>query len=182
MNLLCLNCRGFEKLQIEQKFGDMIWEQDPSILFLAETWLDKARLEDIRIWFKFGGMIEVSREGWGGGIAVFPATKADNMECGSSNHKLVAIYLNGFPRNRRKPWRFEQMWLEEEGCRVTVKDAWSQDFSGQPINRVEQKIQCCQTKLRWQSSMAIGNTRLLKEKKKLLRTAKDAAVRGSSVV
>lgn len=74
------------------------------------------------------------------------------------------------------------MWLEEEGCRVTIKDAWSQDFSGQPINRVEQKIQCCQTKLRWQSSMAIGNTRLLKEKKKLLRTAKDAAVRGSSVV
>lgn len=56
--------------QTEQKLGDMIRVQDPSIMFLAETWLDKARLEDIWIRFKFGGLIEVSREAWGGGIAI----------------------------------------------------------------------------------------------------------------
>jgi len=41
----------------------MIRAQDPSIVFLAETWLDKARLEDIQVPFKFGGLIEVCREG-----------------------------------------------------------------------------------------------------------------------
>lgn len=102
-------------------------------------------------------------------LALFPATKVVNMDCGSSDHKPIAIYTNGIPKNSRKPWMFEHMWLEEASCRVTVKDAWSQEFPGQPMNRVEQKIMCCQKKLRWWSSMAVGNiTRLLKEKKQQL--------------
>ena len=31
-------------------------------MFLAKTWLNKARLEDIRVQLNFGGMIEVSHE------------------------------------------------------------------------------------------------------------------------
>ena len=59
MNLLCWNCRGLRNLPTKQELGDLIWAQDPPIVFLAETWLDKARLEGIRIKLNFGGMIEV---------------------------------------------------------------------------------------------------------------------------
>jgi len=48
----------------------MIRAQDPSVVFLAETWLDKARLETIKARYKFGGSVEVSRENRGGGVAV----------------------------------------------------------------------------------------------------------------
>ena len=40
-------------------------------MFLAETWLNKTRLEDIRIRLNFGGMIDVCRETRGGGIVIF---------------------------------------------------------------------------------------------------------------
>ena len=49
----------------------MIRAQDPLVVFLVETWLDKARLEDIRIKLNFGGMIEFCRETRGGGIVIF---------------------------------------------------------------------------------------------------------------
>ena len=47
MNLLCWNCRKLGNLPTEQELGDLIRAQDPSVVFLAKTWLDKARLEDI---------------------------------------------------------------------------------------------------------------------------------------
>ena len=66
MNLLCWNCRELGNLPIEQELGDLIWAQDPSVVFLVETWLDKVRLEEIRSKMKFGGMIEVCRDMRGG--------------------------------------------------------------------------------------------------------------------
>ena len=67
MNLLCWNCRGLGNQPTEQELGDMIRAQDPSVVFLAETWLDKARLEEVRVRLNLGGMIEVCRETRGGG-------------------------------------------------------------------------------------------------------------------
>ena len=39
-------------------------------MFLAETWLDKARLLFIRDKLRFEGLLEFSREGRGGGVAI----------------------------------------------------------------------------------------------------------------
>lgn len=47
MNLLCWNCSGFGNPQIDQELGDLTWAQDPSVVFLAKIWLDKARPEEI---------------------------------------------------------------------------------------------------------------------------------------
>ncbi|KAK7837473.1 lectin 1 [Quercus suber] len=58
---------------------------------------------------------------------------------------------------RNKPWRFEHMWLEEEGCRDTVEAAWLFDAPGQAMARVEGKISHCQAKLKWWSRVEIGN-------------------------
>nr|POF14797.1 hypothetical protein CFP56_33006 [Quercus suber] len=90
--------------------------------------------------------------------------------------------INGIPKIRQKPWRFEHMWLEEEGCKETIEEAWSLEANGHAMARVEGKIGRCQSKLKWWSRMAIGNiTRQLKEKKEQLRKAKDAAIVGKSM-
>ena len=112
----------------------------------------------------------------------FPATKVIHLECGSSDHKPILICLNGIPRSRNKPWRFEHMWLEEEGCRDTVEAAWQFNAPGQAMSRVEGKINHCQTKLKWWSRMEIGNvTKLLKDKKVALRKAEEEAIAGGSI-
>ena len=98
----------------------------------------------------------------------FSATKVIHLECGSSDHKPILICLNGIPKLRNKPWRFEHMWLEEEGCRDTVESSWLFDAPGQAMSRVEGKISHYQAKLKLWSRMEIGNiTRLLKEEKEL---------------
>lgn len=50
---------------------DFIRAQDPSVVFIAKTWLDKARLEFIKMRIKYGGMLEVSRVTRGGALAIF---------------------------------------------------------------------------------------------------------------
>ena len=68
MNFLCWHCRGLGNPQTEQELGDLIRAHSPSIAFVAETWLKKARLIYLRDKLKFDGMIEFSREGRGGGV------------------------------------------------------------------------------------------------------------------
>ena len=80
----------------------MIQAQDPSVVFLTETWLDKARLEEVRVQYKFGGLIEVSKESRGGGIANFWKAEYDLfMDTYSVNH-IDAIVNKG----KEGEWRF----------------------------------------------------------------------------
>lgn len=71
MNLLCWNCHRLGNPQTKQELGDLIQVYDPSIVFLLETWLQKARLEVLCARFKFGGMLNFSRERRGGGNGVW---------------------------------------------------------------------------------------------------------------
>ena len=41
------------------------------------------------------------------------------------------------------------MWLEEEGCREIVEEAWSLETNGHAMVRVEGKIGHCQSRLKW---------------------------------
>ena len=56
-------------------------------------------------------------------LIAFPPTKVVHLECGTSNHKLILIMLAGIPKYLQKPWRFKQMWMEEEGCHEAIKSA-----------------------------------------------------------
>ena len=71
MSLLCWNCRGLGNRQTVQELGDIIRAQDPSVVFLAETWLDEARLGFIRDSLQFGHLHGVSKITRGGGLAIF---------------------------------------------------------------------------------------------------------------
>ena len=88
----------------------MIRAQDPSVVFLAETWLDIARLEDIRIKLNFGGMIEFCRETRGRGIVIFWKKEIDfSLGTFSPNH-IDGIVNKG----KENEWRFTGFYGESE--------------------------------------------------------------------
>ncbi|XP_030923315.1 uncharacterized protein LOC115950217 [Quercus lobata] len=114
-------------------------------------------------------------------LSMFPATKVVHLECGTSDHKPIMIHLLGIPKRINKPWRFEQMWMKDEGCREVIEDAWSYVHQGNPMSRVEGKVERCRKNLKWWSKVAFDNvTRSLRKKKELLRLAEVEAIRGGS--
>ena len=48
MSLLVWNCRGLGNLCIEDQLANFAWAKDPSVVFLADTWTDKVRLEHVQ--------------------------------------------------------------------------------------------------------------------------------------
>nr|POF16666.1 hypothetical protein CFP56_67884 [Quercus suber] len=74
------------------------------------------------------------------------------------------------------------MWLENEGCHVTMARAWRIVPSGPPMAQVMEKIENCQVRLRqWSKHSMCNITRTLVNKKKSLQQAEDAAVKGGNV-
>ena len=47
MNCLVWNCRGLGNLRTGKELGDIIRAKDPSVVFIAETLADDARLDMI---------------------------------------------------------------------------------------------------------------------------------------
>ena len=48
MSLIVWNCRGLGNLRTVKELQVMIRIKDPFIVFLAETWADEARLQEIK--------------------------------------------------------------------------------------------------------------------------------------
>lgn len=55
--------------------------------------------------------------------SLFPASKVYHLECGCFDHKPIIIHPLGIPIWHKKPWGFEQVWLQEEGCHEVVNSA-----------------------------------------------------------
>ena len=49
----------------------MVREKDPSIVFLAETWADEARLKEVQCNLNFDNLFFVERNNRGGGLALY---------------------------------------------------------------------------------------------------------------
>lgn len=79
-------------------------------MFLAKIWLEKARLEEIGAHYKFGGMIEVFREGRGGGVVVFWKVECNiSVDTFSPNH--IDSIVN---RGKEDKWRFTRFYYEPD--------------------------------------------------------------------
>lgn len=115
-------------------------------------------------------------------VDLFPATKVHTLEVGSSDHKPILILPSGFVVKQNRPWRFEQMWLEDDGCHDTVAVAWSINPEGSPMFKVVEKINTCQKKLRgWSKKNFCNVSRTLSEKKKSMKAVEELAVQGGDV-
>ena len=148
MNILCWNCRGLGNPQTEQELGDLIWAQDPLVMFLAETWLDKARLEEIKMRFKFEGLMEVLRTGRGGGVAILWKKECDfSIDTYSHNHmdgivnkgkeeewRFIGFYGEPDTRNRNESWAK----LRRLKSKYTLPWLCVEDFN--EITRLDEKM------------------------------------------
>ena len=71
MSLLVWNCRGLRNLRIENELVTLIRVKDPSVVFIAETWADDARLDRTLSKINFDQKWVVSRVNKGGGLVLF---------------------------------------------------------------------------------------------------------------
>ena len=128
MNILCWNCRGLGNPQTVQELGDLIWAQDSLVVFLAETWLDKARLEETKVCYKFKGLIEVSRISRGGGVAMFWKEGCNlSLDTYSPNH--IDVIIN---KGKVDEWRFTGFYGEP--------DTRIRDESWEKLRRLKNKF------------------------------------------
>ena len=74
------------------------------------------------------------------------------------------------------------MWLEEQGCHETVKNAWKAISADPPMSKVMMNVNSCKSQLRVWSKKSFGNVvNTLAEKRKCLKIAKEFATKGGSV-
>ena len=71
MSFLVWNYRGLGNLVTEKELRDLIWAKDPSIMFMAETWTDEARLKTIKRRLNFDHMFFVPQIHRRGGLVLF---------------------------------------------------------------------------------------------------------------
>ena len=99
MSLLVWNCRGLGNLRTEDQLADMVRAKDPSVVFIAETWTDRARLERVQNKIQFKNMFESPKRDKAGGLALF--WKEDfplDIETFSPNHIDSTINKNQIGR------------------------------------------------------------------------------------
>ena len=63
----------------------------------------------------------------------FPTGRIRHLNCFASDHRPILLSLDaGGERHkwRKKPFRFEAMWVTDSECRDTISRAWSCSPSG----------------------------------------------------
>ena len=87
MSIIVWNCHGLENLRAEKELEVMIRAKDPSVVFLAETWADEGRLQEIKRKIEFDNLFFVERNNRGGGLALYWRNSIDvNVDTFSRNH------------------------------------------------------------------------------------------------
>ena len=86
----------------------MIRAKDPSVVFLAETWADEARLQEIKLKIEFDNLFFVERNNRGGGLALCWRNSIDvHVDTFSKNH--IDYIIN---KGREDEWCFTGFYGE----------------------------------------------------------------------
>ena len=102
------NCRGLGNPCTENELAEFVRAKDPTIMFLAETWVDEARLKSVLRKIKFKNMFVAPRQNRGGGLALFWRDSIDVTVEGSGRNYIDAI-IN---KNKEDEWRFTGFYGE----------------------------------------------------------------------
>nr|XP_023877746.1 uncharacterized protein LOC111990191 [Quercus suber] len=91
-----------------RELGDLIRAKDPSVVFLAETWADEARLKEIKRDLSFENLHFVGRINRAGGLALFWKNNVDlHVETSSKNHIDAMV-----DKGKEGAWRFTGFYGE----------------------------------------------------------------------
>jgi hypothetical protein len=71
MNCLAWNCRGLGNPRTVQEIARLVHAQDPSVVFLIETWQDDGPLERLRCQLQFENKFVACSRNKGGGLCLF---------------------------------------------------------------------------------------------------------------
>ena len=102
MSVLVWNCHGLGNPQRIQELGNFVRAQDPTVVFLAETWLDEARLRSLLQNFVCDQKFIVSKINQGGGLALLWRFDFDVKVVSSSLNHTDAVINSG----KENSWRF----------------------------------------------------------------------------
>ena len=119
MSCLAWNCRGLRNLQTRKELVDIIRAKDPSVIFLAETLTDEARLETVQQNIEFDHRWVVPREGRGGGLVLFWKSSVNLRIEGSHKYYIDA----SIDKNTSNEWRLTGFYGEPEIVRRC--EAWN---------------------------------------------------------
>ena len=95
MSCLAWNYRELESLRTRRELVEITRAKDPSIMFVAETFTDDARLEIVQRNIEHDHRWVVQREGRGGGLALFWKSSINLTVIGSCKYYIDAIVDKG---------------------------------------------------------------------------------------
>ena len=103
MSLLVWNCHGLGNLHTRKELKVLIQAEDLSIMFLAETWAEEARLKEVQRNIKFNNLFYVERNPkGGGGLALYWKNSFDVHVDSFSKYHVDSIINKGSD----EAWRF----------------------------------------------------------------------------
>ena len=95
MSWLCWNVRGLRNQRTVRELAKLVQAQDPSIVFLAETWADETRLENLCDELNLDDKWIVQRVTRARDLALFWKNSVDIEVVSSSLNHIDAIVNNG---------------------------------------------------------------------------------------
>lgn len=118
MNYLVWNYCGLGNPCIGKELSDVIWENNPFVMFIAETWTDEARLDLVQYNIDFNHKWVVPREGRGAGLVLLWKYIV-NLRVVNSNKYLIDTFIK---ENSNNEWRFTSFYRNPNTAKRI--DAW----------------------------------------------------------
>ena len=113
----------------------------------------------------------------------FQDTKVYHLDVTTSDHKPLWVVPEIMESYQLRPFRFEQMWMTENGCSDTIKAVWRSGDSDPQSIKLLNKVDRCGIALTKWSKTNFGSVRAeLKKKRKLFQQAERRAIQGGSTV
>ena len=114
-------------------------------------------------------------------LSKFPRARVDHVDVIKSDHKCLWLVCEppSSRRQKRRPFRFEEMWMSDSGCEKTIMEAWGNNRPGTAMYQVSQKIRECKYQLGSWSRESFGNIGQKIEAAKIqLKHAETLAIQG----
>ena len=92
-------------------------------------------------------------------LVMNPATQVQCLRSNVSNHYPIIIKPKGILGRPCKPFRFKHMWLKENGCSDTVKEAWMTHMPHSSSQLVLKKVKLFGDKLMEWSKHSFGSVK-----------------------
>lgn len=107
-----------------------------------------------------------------------PRSRVYHLQSDSLDHRPFLLVLTPLDLpSKKKPFRFEEMWLSHPSCEETVQVAWYSTFGSDLSKEILAKVEKYGSDLSWWNRDVFGSVRQeLNRKKNLLVLAENQAI------